>query len=133
MKLLPQLRRPSGSAESQAEPPDARAPETVIDLGPAGRVLVGGLAEVRAWPGGPDILVVTTARGLFAVENRCPHLGLPLNGAAAHGSYIRCAFHGREYDMGSGACRRGKSGRLATYRCWVDHGHVFVAVPADRN
>lgn len=111
---------------------NAGNPVAGIDLGPAAELLADGRAQVRIWPGGPGILVVKTRRGVFAMEDQCPHLGSPLADAAVRGRRIRCAAHGREYDMVSGACRSGRSGRLLTYPCWVEHGHVFVAVPAGR-
>jgi nitrite reductase/ring-hydroxylating ferredoxin subunit len=114
-------------------PPDPVESAAVLDLGPVAQVLAGGRAQVTVGPDETPVLVIKTARGVFAMRNRCPHRGLPLDGATTRGRYVRCGFHGREYDMASGTCRPGTrepgARRLVTYRCWIDAGHVFLALP----
>jgi nitrite reductase/ring-hydroxylating ferredoxin subunit len=78
-----------------------------------------------------DVLVVATGRHVFAVENRCPHLGSPLDGGDVRGRSIICAEHGRRFDLASGRCLTGL-GRparpLVTMRAWIGNGAVWVAV-----
>ena len=41
---------------------------------------------------------------VHAIENRCPHLGLPLGkGRIEHGE-IRCPFHGSRFNIRTGEC-----------------------------
>jgi nitrite reductase/ring-hydroxylating ferredoxin subunit len=104
---------------------------TVFDLGRATDVLVDGRAVVTVGPDGTSVLIVETRRGVFAMQNRCPHLGLRLDTAAVRGRRIKCAFHGREYDMRSGACHgspKPRSHPLATHRAWIHQGYLFLAV-----
>jgi 3-phenylpropionate/trans-cinnamate dioxygenase ferredoxin component len=51
---------------------------------------------------GVEVLVVRTRRGIFAVENRCPHTGRHLTDAAVSGSRLTCMGHQRRYDLVSG-------------------------------
>jgi 3-phenylpropionate/trans-cinnamate dioxygenase ferredoxin subunit len=116
--------------------PDIGQGTTVLDLGRAREVFGDGRAIVAVGPEGTPVLIVETRRGVFAMENRCPHAGPPLDNAAIRRRYIKCAVHGLEYDMTSGVCRTGRKPRsrpLLTYRAWVEQGHLFLALPTEAN
>jgi nitrite reductase/ring-hydroxylating ferredoxin subunit len=51
---------------------------------------------------GHSVIVVRTSKGLCAVLNRCPHLGLPLAGGRIEGDAITCPFHLSKFDLCSG-------------------------------
>lgn len=79
-----------------------------------------------------DVLVIRTRRQVFAVENRCPHLGASLDGGNVDGRTITCTAHGRRFDLASGRCATGPGrpgGRLVTMRTWLDGGRVWLAAP----
>ena len=61
-----------------------------------------------------DVLVIRTRRRVFAVENRCPHLGVSLEGGNVRGRTITCTTHGRRFDLASGRCATspGRPGRI---------------------
>jgi nitrite reductase/ring-hydroxylating ferredoxin subunit len=109
------------------------APGQVVDLGSAREVLAGGRAVVTAGVA-TSVLIIQTRRGVFAMQNQCPHRGMPLATASTRRGRIKCAFHGREYDMTSGACRAHTqpTGRpLRTYHVWIEHDHLFLALPSE--
>jgi nitrite reductase/ring-hydroxylating ferredoxin subunit len=115
-------------------PPELGERTTVFDLGLAREVLVDRRAIVTVGPDDTSVLIVETRRGAFAIQNRCPHMGFPLDRAAVHGQHLKCAFHGREYDMTSGVCHGGpKPGTrpLTTYRAWIDQDHLFLALQTE--
>jgi nitrite reductase/ring-hydroxylating ferredoxin subunit len=79
-----------------------------------------------------DVLVIRTRRQVFAVENRCPHLGALLDGGNVNGRIITCTAHGRRFDLASGRCATGPGrpgGTLVTMRTWLDGGRVWLAAP----
>lgn len=48
-------------------------------------------------------VLVTRAKGrLCAIENKCPHLGLPLAKGEIVDGTIRCPWHGSRFDLCSG-------------------------------
>ena len=52
--------------------------------------------------GGRSILLIHTADGIFAVENRCSHAEQPLEcGRVKHG-WISCPTHGARFDLETG-------------------------------
>ena len=66
----------------------------VADL-PAGtmrRVTVGEL----------DILLANTSRGVFAVDDRCPHMSAPLSIGELDGCIVACPLHEGRFDLASG-------------------------------
>jgi 3-phenylpropionate/trans-cinnamate dioxygenase ferredoxin subunit len=101
-----------------------------LDLGPVDDVLHEGRIVVRVGASGESVLVVRTRRGVFAMQNECPHMGLPLDDAAVHGSRLTCAHHGYRYDLTSGRCRAPGVPRaltLRTYRAWIERGHLMLS------
>ena len=70
---------------------------------------------------------------LVAYENRCPHVGSPLDWRPDHffditGSFLMCATHGALFRPADGFCVRGPcAGRsLAAVPIAVDGGEVFL-------
>lgn len=79
-----------------------------------------------------DVLVVRARGRVFAVENRCPHLGSRLDGGDIRGRTITCIAHSRRFDLISGRCMSEPSRRarpLVTMRTWVDNGRVWLSAP----
>jgi len=115
-------------------PTSERERAGVLDLGPVDDALSGGRAVITIEPDQPLVLVIRTRKGVFAVQNRCPHLGLALDDATVRGHKLTCAHHGRRYDIRSGTClSAGTSPRarmrvLVTYRAWIQNGHVFIGL-----
>jgi len=67
---------------------------------------------------GLSVLVVHAIGGVCAFENKCPHLGVPLNGQGPRvleeeNRYVVCTLHGAVFDPETGLCLggpcRGKS------------------------
>ncbi len=59
----------------------------------------------RGWPvqvGGLRLAVFETADGLKAVENRCLHIGNPLDDGPVEGYVLTCPWHGWQYDLRTG-------------------------------
>ena len=71
------------------------------------------LAEVKSFEGNPeqllkvkrdDILVIKDDEGFYAINNRCPHLGLALNlgGCKKDDKTVHCKFHSSEFSYETG-------------------------------
>ncbi len=69
-------------------------------VGQAEEIPVGGFKVFNA--DGKSILVARAGGSYYAVENRCPHLGLPLSAGKVEGEQIVCAFHGSRFDLRTG-------------------------------
>ncbi len=52
---------------------------------------------------GRSLLLSRTDGTLCAIENKCPHLGLPLSKGRVADGKVTCPFHGSTFDLRSGA------------------------------
>src|SRR5882724_3794223 len=79
-------------------------------------IRVGALAEIAAKGmvvvHGPrcPLLVVHQAGRVFAVDNRCPHLGFPLHRGSVEDGILTCHWHHARFDLASGS----------TFDLWAD-------------
>lgn len=94
---------------------------SVEDLDRSGRVVVR--------PGGLDseVLVVRAGRLIYAVDNRCPHLGSALFGGTVRRGTITCPGHRRGFELTTGRCTSGYGRPLAVWRTLVENGRVLIA------
>jgi nitrite reductase (NADH) small subunit len=99
----------------------------VVDVASAEDLARHGRLVVTPPELGTAILVVLTRRGVFAVENRCPHRGARLDDADIRGRSVTCAMHGRRYDLRSGRCSSGANATpLRTWPARIVAGRVLV-------
>jgi 3-phenylpropionate/trans-cinnamate dioxygenase ferredoxin subunit len=51
---------------------------------------------------GISLLICNSDGKLFAIQNRCPHQGRPLEGGRVRRGTIACPLHGMRFELGSG-------------------------------
>jgi nitrite reductase/ring-hydroxylating ferredoxin subunit len=56
----------------------------------------------RVTTGDLDILLAHTASGVFAVDDRCPHMAAPLSIGTLEGCVVSCPLHEGQFDLCSG-------------------------------
>ena len=56
----------------------------------------------RVSRGDLDLLLVHTDKGVFATEDRCPHMSAPLSIGELDGCIIQCPLHEGRFDLASG-------------------------------
>jgi 3-phenylpropionate/trans-cinnamate dioxygenase ferredoxin subunit len=59
-------------------------------------------AMCRVTVGELDILLANTERGVFAVDDRCPHMAAPLSIGELDGCIVGCPLHEGRFDLASG-------------------------------
>lgn len=73
-----------------------------ILLAPSDSLGEGSLMSVRA--GGGERLALARVEGIvYALKDRCPHLGCPLSKGALTGFVLTCACHDWRFDVRDGA------------------------------
>lgn len=119
------------------------APRTVVlDRESAAAVGAGSLLEIfgvgdRAVlrverPGAEpeDLLLIRVRHGLFALVNRCPHLGRPLDDGRVHGHVLQCRGHGRSYSLrtgrSAGTMAWGGPPKLRRIPVWTADGRLYL-------
>ena len=77
------------------------------DLKAKGRLVVHGAHR--------PILVVHDRGGVFALDNRCPHMGFPLDRGSVEDGILTCHWHHARFDLESGC----------TFDLWADDTPTF--------
>ncbi|HUB39965.1 MAG TPA: thiamine pyrophosphate-binding protein [Streptosporangiaceae bacterium] len=87
--------------------------------------------RVRSVTAGGRTVALARCRGqLGALENRCPHQGGPLGEGSIEKGWLRCPWHGYDYDPLTGRPPGGFSDGVAAYAVEERADGVYVRVPA---
>ena len=94
---------------------------------------VGSLAEVQArFPlvvsDGPVPIVLFHHEGkIYAVDNRCPHMGFPLNRGTVEDGILTCHWHHARFDLASGCTFNLFADDVDAYPVRVKGGEVYLS------
>lgn len=80
------------------------------------------------FPGGLPVLLVRRGAEVFALENRCAHMGCPLSGGDLDGYTLTCPCHDWRYDVRSGKFLDAPEVYIKTYAARVLDGKIFLEV-----
>ena len=89
----------------------------------------GALADGRAlpvYPRGLGLLLVKAGGAVYAIANRCAHMGCPLEAGACDEFIVTCPCHDWRFDVRSGAFVTAPEITIPTYPVRVTSGEVFV-------
>lgn len=78
-----------------------------------------------------DVAVFRTGDGeVFALRDRCPHMGGPLSAGLVHGRAVTCPLHGRVVDLATGELTGADAGRgcAPVVPVRVEGGRVLIAL-----
>jgi len=89
---------------------------------PAGR---GATVKLKD---GSEIALFNAGGNFHAIENFCPHKGVPLADSRLYGNTVECDLHGWRFDVRSGECEKRKNCSIETYAVTVEDGWVKVLV-----
>jgi toluene monooxygenase system ferredoxin subunit len=93
------------------------------DLGP------GEMLGCRV--GGRRVLLARVGQTVYAYEDRCAHLGVPLSEGKRNGTRLMCHAHYWEYELTTGCGIDPSSVCLVRFPVRVEDGAVFVDVEAE--
>jgi pyruvate oxidase len=79
---------------------------------------------------GRTVALARCGAGLGALENRCPHQGGPLGEGSIENGWLRCPWHGYDYDPLTGRPPEGFSDGAAAYELDEHADGVYVRLPA---
>ncbi|MCD1293554.1 tRNA-(guanine-N1)-methyltransferase [Methanocella sp. CWC-04] len=91
----------------------------------------GGLAEssVEAvFPKGMPVLLIKKAGKVYAISNRCAHMGCTLAGGEIDGFTLICPCHNWKYDIRTGEFLSAKEIRVHTYPLKISEGKIFIRI-----
>jgi 3-phenylpropionate/trans-cinnamate dioxygenase ferredoxin subunit len=83
------------------------------------------------WVKGNSILLAKVEGQIYAVSNKCPHMGCQLQGGILTGFIVMCPCHGWKFDLRNGQYLEIPEVTLTTYRCNVQNGKIYVEIIND--
>lgn len=89
---------------------------------PAGR---GATVELKD---GAEVAVFNADGKFYALENFCPHKGIPLADSPIRGAAVACERHGWLFDLKSGECLKKKSCSIESYEVRVEDGWIKILI-----
>ncbi len=106
----------------------------------AGQINAGTIDEIKkrgctvVTGGGHAIAVFHHDGELFAVDNRCPHMGFPLDRGSVKDGILTCHWHHARFDLASGGTFNPFADDVRSYPVSVSDGVVWVdPQPAPRD
>jgi pyruvate oxidase len=78
-------------------------------------------------------LALTNCDGTYgALDNRCPHQGGPLGEGSIEKGWLRCPWHGYDYDPATGEPPQGFSDKPACYLTEARPDGIYVELPPEK-
>ena len=82
-------------------------------------------------PGAPTPIAIfrTAEDQVFALVDRCPHLGGPLSEGIVQGSAVACPLHGWVIGLGDGQAETPDEGCTSTIALKLVDDRIFISMP----
>ena len=77
---------------------------------------------------GLPILLIKQAGQIYAIDNRCPHMGCAFSGGTLDGTKIVCPCHDWRFDLKTGEYEKEPSMKLVSYEWKIESGKIWVKV-----
>jgi 3-phenylpropionate/trans-cinnamate dioxygenase ferredoxin subunit len=80
------------------------------------------------FPRGIAVLLVKTGGRIYAVSNKCAHMGCTLSRGSLGGFIVECPCHEWTFDIRTGAFITANEIKIPTYECKAENGKIFVNI-----
>jgi 3-phenylpropionate/trans-cinnamate dioxygenase ferredoxin subunit len=75
---------------------------------------------------GVPILLIKQASQIYAIDNRCPHMGCAFSGGTLDGTVIICPCHDWHFDLKTGEYKEDPEFKLISYEWKIESGKIWV-------
>src|SRR2546428_5294774 len=76
---------------------------------------------------GHDIVVFYSEGSVYALDNRCPHMGFPLSRGSTKDGILTCDWHHARFDIKTGGCFDLWADDVPVFPVNVIGGRIFVS------
>jgi len=83
---------------------------------------------LAVFPRGLPVLLVRRGNAVFALENRCPHMGCPLAAGSLEGYTLTCPCHDWRFDIRDGKFSNAAEIKARVYAVEISGGKVRVRI-----
>lgn len=80
---------------------------------------------------GAPVALFRQGEKLYAIDNRCPHMGFPLCKGEVHEGIVVCPWHHWKFDLATGGCFSAGEYDVTAYEVKEDGGGVFLGEALD--
>jgi nitrite reductase/ring-hydroxylating ferredoxin subunit len=80
---------------------------------------------------GIPVLIIKQGGKIYAIDDRCPHMGCKFSGGNLDGNVIICPCHDWRFNLETGEYEELPSYKLVTYPFKVEEGKIWVKVEED--
>jgi nitrite reductase/ring-hydroxylating ferredoxin subunit len=80
------------------------------------------LIRVEGYP----VLLIKQSGQIFAIDNRCPHMGCSFFGGTLEGTIIICPCHDWRFDLNTREYQDDQSLKLTSYKWKIKLGKIWV-------
>jgi nitrite reductase/ring-hydroxylating ferredoxin subunit len=98
--------------------------DLLVRVGP--RDELSGVTVVSGGRHGIAVFASSVSDRVYAVDNRCPHMGFPLHKGSVRDGILTCHWHHARFDLDSGGTFDPFADDLQTYDVIIEDGIVFV-------
>ena len=99
----------------------------LVTIGRADQVPEGRGVTVQL-KDGSEVALFNAGGRLYAIENFCPHKGVPLADSRLYGNTVECELHGWKFDVRSGECFEKKNCSIESYAVSVEDGWIKILI-----
>lgn len=82
---------------------------------------------------GHVLALFNTENGYFAIDNRCPHMGFPLDKGSVKDGILTCHWHHARFDLASGGAFDLFADDVLTYPVSIEGNDVYVDLSSTRD
>ena len=86
---------------------------------------------VARLPNGSEVLVLTAAGVLYAIQRKCPHEAAPLERGQVWNKMIRCGQHAFTFDLETGEGLNCPGYSIERYAVREEDGKIFLRLGAN--
>jgi len=84
------------------------------------------------FPYGMPVLLVKKSGNIYAVSNKCAHMGCTLSRGTLVGATVKCPCHDWMFDLRTGEFISAAQIRIPAYESKVEGNKIFVNIPGER-
>lgn len=92
-----------------------------------------GKGSITVHPDGKPIVLFLYGDTVYAVDNRCPHMGFPLDKGSVEDGILTCHWHHARFDLASGGAFDLWADDIDAFPVDVRDGEIFVDTSAGNN
>lgn len=80
------------------------------------------------FPSGIPVMLVKKAGNIYAMSNKCAHMGCTLSRGTLAGFIVRCPCHEWDFDLRTGVFVTTEEISIPVYESKVDNNQIFIKI-----